>query len=152
MQKRTHVANGLLLFSIYYMFYPLTPSTIWIIVASIFPDFDILPPFRMLHRFLLHNFLSTIVYSLIVAGMCLRLHENWLIIGLFSFSSYLLHLILDSLTKRGVGFLYPFNKRLYGLKITKTGSLLDKILYYLFVILTLVFLLKGYLGKFVLIR
>lgn len=52
-------------------------------------------------------------------------------IALFWFVGYSTHLISDSFTKMGVPFLYPLIKERYGIKLCKTGGLLDIILGYI---------------------
>ena len=46
-------------------------------------------------------------------------------IGLAFAINYFMHLLLDSFTKTGVPFFYPFNKKYYGFKLIKTGGIED---------------------------
>lgn len=111
MTKKTHIAVGIAailpLFSIY-------PKCAFIgIIGATLPDIDI--RLGIEHRTITHSFIALFLSTMIVM-LC---NFN---IGLVFGLSYLTHLLLDSFTKMGVPFLYPFNKEYYGLKLIKTGG------------------------------
>jgi len=62
------------------------------------------------------------------------------IAGIAFFSGYLLHLLLDCLTKSGVAFFWPLSNKKIKLGLIKSGGLIEEILFVL-ILLTEVFLL-----------
>ncbi|WP_052307230.1 metal-dependent hydrolase [Thermogladius calderae] len=91
------------------------------VLGSVFPDFDL----RYAHRIALHNLLSSGLVSLglysvlAMAGVDTRTQ----ILGTACFlAGWLSHLLLDSLTLRGVALLYPFSRRMYGPRLLKSGD------------------------------
>lgn len=88
-------------------------------VAAVLPDIDL--ALGIEHRTITHSLLALLAVALVC----------WRFVpapagGLFVFG-YASHLVLDSLTPRGVPWLYPLKWRLRTLNIT-TGSLLDRLL------------------------
>lgn len=111
MTKKTHIAVGvaatLPLISL------LSPLVLLGIIGSFAPDWDIL--LRIKHRTITHSLLALSLSTLIISTFNYKIALVW---GL----NYLIHLILDSFTRTGVPWLYPFKKRYYGLKKVKTGE------------------------------
>ncbi len=104
------------------------PSSIMGGLGGYFPDFDL----RFRHRKLLHNIFVMILTSLIVyvsiryvvieyygvigEGVILRITLGFL-------GGYLLHLLLDSLTKMGVYILYPLSRWRLRIPLFRSNSL-----------------------------
>ncbi|WP_434731192.1 metal-dependent hydrolase [Thermogladius sp. KZ2Tp1] len=91
------------------------------VLGGVFPDFDL----RYAHRVALHNLLSSSIVSLglysvlAMAGVDARTR----ILGSACFlAGWLSHLLLDSLTLKGVALLYPFSRRMYGPRLLKSGD------------------------------
>lgn len=55
---------------------------------------------------------------------------------------YILHIILDSLTKEGVPLLYPFSDRYFGLKLVREGGIIDYLLGFILFAFTALKILK----------
>ena len=114
MKRTTHIAVGIAatlpLFSVCPLY-----SFLGIVGATL-PDIDIRLGIK--HRTITHSllmlFISTLLFALININV-------GFILGL----NYLIHLLLDSCTKMGVPFFYPFNKKCYGFKFLKTGDQMD---------------------------
>lgn len=126
MTRRTHIAAGCAILSTADF-----NRGIFIFLVGLsgvfIPDFDI--RFGLKHR--------TITHSLLGLGICTYiLYKIGRIEGVYFSLAYLSHLLLDWMTVRGIPWLYPFSKKNYSLKITKTGSILDTIL---FVVLVMMF-------------
>lgn len=122
MTSKTHVSIGvataLPLVTIY------SYNSCYLMVAllgAITPDFDIM--LNIKHRTWTHSILLLCISTLIIIN-----YDKT--IALFWFVGYSTHLISDSFTKMGVPFLYPFIKDKYGLKLCRTGGVLDIILGY----------------------
>lgn len=105
------------------------------IIGSLFPDFDSraskisyrLPVvsffLRMAfgHRSVLHTPFILIIFSILFAvGKCLFLIPSALIIGFML--GYLCHLLQDTVTKRGIMWLYPFSKKYFSLVGISSGK------------------------------
>jgi len=114
MTKRTHIAVGI---AITLPLLNLIPTYAFIgILGSTIADWDLLLGIK--HRTITHSLLALILVT--IATMLLNLN-----IGIVIGVNYFIHLILDSFTKTGTPFLYPFNKKYYGLKLIKTGGVED---------------------------
>lgn len=114
MTKKTHLAVGIAstlpLLSIY-------PKYAFVgIIGAIVADWDLLLGIK--HRTVTHSLLALLSTTIVIALF------NFSIGIVFGFN-YLIHLLLDSCTKMGVPFLYPFMKKCYGLKLIKTGGVED---------------------------
>lgn len=112
MTKKTHIAVGLVAtLPIVYT----TKNYISIIglLGATAPDWDIILGIK--HRTITHSILMLCITSL----PFFILNFN---IGLIWFLNYFIHLGLDSFTKTGVPFLYPWNKKYYGFKKITTGK------------------------------
>lgn len=125
MTRKTHIAVGIVatlpLIKIF-------PAYILVgIIGSTMPDYDF--KLGIKHRTITHSLLV-----LFLAASIIMLFNFG--IGLSFGINYLIHLILDSFTKTGVPFFYPFNKKYYGLKLVKTGGVED-----LFLCLLAIFLI-----------
>jgi len=117
------------------------PFIIILLFFSIFPDIDQptskisrkLKPFSYFtailgHRNILHTIYFPIAISLILLVFNLK------ILSLAAITGYLLHLILDSTTKKGIALFYPLSKkRIKG--IIKTGSITENIISIILIIL-----------------
>ena len=91
------------------------------LLGGVFPDFDL----KSGHRVYLHNLLSSIVVTMglytVLAWSGLATLES--VVGSACFlAGWLSHLLLDSLTVRGVALLYPFDRRMRGLRLVKSGD------------------------------
>jgi len=114
MTKKTHIAVGIVatlpLLNIY-------PKYAFIgIIGAIVADWDLLLGIK--HRTITHSLIALCLATIVIA-LC---NFN---IGIVFGLNYLLHLLLDSLTKMGVPFFYPFRKKYYGFKLIKTGGVED---------------------------
>lgn len=115
MTKKTHLCVGIALtLPIVYTFF--NPICLVGIVGSIAPDIDL--KIGIPHRTITHSLLSLIISTSIIYIFSSS-------IAIVFALNYLLHLILDSLTKMGVPFLYPFHTKYYGAKLIKTGGTED---------------------------
>ena len=119
MTKKTHIAAGvaITLPIILNLKFPLLSSLG--ILGSIAADWDIfLILLGFKHRTITHSILALALSTLLIAILNSKIAIVWGI-------NYLMHLILDSFTKMGVPFFYPFNKKYYGLKTVYTGGAED---------------------------
>lgn len=114
MKRITHIAVGvastLPLLSVY-PFYSILG-----IVGATLPDIDI--RLGVKHRTITHSLLMLFISTLLFALININ-------VGFIFGLNYLIHLLLDSCTKMGVPFFYPFNKKYYGPRILKTGDQMD---------------------------
>lgn len=131
MMKRTHVSVALLVTSPLIIANPI--SGIGIVAATI-PDIDLLFGMNN-HRKLTHSLLALGVST---GFMYVLFPTSWLV----WFIAYLSHLCLDSFTKMGIAFFYPFNKKYFGLKAIKSGGSEDK-----FIALIMVYLIFEWIGS-----
>lgn len=80
--------------------------------GAIFPDFDIAKPVRQYHRKLLHNIWVLLAVSIIISILFINpdplIGIGW---GLGFLLGGLSHLLMDSLTIRGIYLLWPLKKR-----------------------------------------
>jgi inner membrane protein len=83
------------------------------IIGNVAPDFDVI--LRIKHRTLTHSLLMLFVTTLLIFLFNYQIAVVWSL-------NYFTHLFLDSCTKTGTPFLFPFKKRYYGLKKIKTGE------------------------------
>jgi len=150
MLLKTHLVFNLFFFILFYNFFNLSIfnflSLLFFIFGTILPDVDSKlskigkkKVFRVLqffvkHRGFMHSFFFIILIFLITSFLPFIL-RIYLCFGLF------LHIFLDSLTIRGINFLYPFKFKIRG--FVKTGRLFEKIVFYSFVFLDIsLFLFK----------
>lgn len=115
MTKKTHLAIGTL------VILPFITNAVGILglIGSIAPDIDIKLG-RSFHRTFTHSLFFLIFSSCGIAVISKQIALTW-------FISYTSHLFLDSLTKGGVPLFYPIKSK-YGLRLFKTGFLVDKII------------------------
>lgn len=125
MQKRTHLAFALFLGSIAFALGLPLSSTILIGVSAFFPDIDWLMDkiwfkpdsvFKRLwhgvfkqgmHRTILHNIWALLVFVLIIGYFSV-----WSLIAMLAvFIGYVSHLIMDSMTKTGIHWLWPYGDK-----------------------------------------
>jgi inner membrane protein len=97
------------------------------VIGNVIPDFDILIGIK--HRGLTHSLLALFSTTILISIFNQQIAFVW-------FINYFSHLILDSCTKSGVPWLYPFKKKCYGLKLIKTGESED-----LFICLVAIFII-----------
>ena len=109
MQKLTHIAGGVFAAAL------LNLDPVLTTLGAIAPDIDTV----CCHRKLLHN-----VWVLAAAF----LYDTALGVGVLS------HLVLDSLTVSGVALLWPVSGKRFGIKIARTGGMLDWVLFVLLVV------------------
>ncbi len=122
MKRKTHLVLGvgasLLILN------PTPPKATIVILfsaaASLIPDLDL----HIKHRKAMHNvFVMTlysismyyiIIYAAGLLGFDAHIYAEYSLAS--SILGYSLHLICDSLTYRGVGFLWPLSRKMYGVK------------------------------------
>ena len=89
-------------------------------IGSIAPDLDL----GSHHRMFLHNVF--IIFMLIVSSWFTMVYSDLelslLLLGFIT--GWISHIVLDSLTLKGVALLYPVSKRFYGFKKCRSDSLL----------------------------
>ena len=141
---RTHLAFSFLIGLYLIDFLTIEKQILFMVVLlffSVFPDIDEgsskvakrLKPFSYLasifgHRGVFHTVYFPIAISLVLFVFDLRLISIAVLIG------YLLHLILDSITKKGVAFFYPLSKiRVRG--FVKVGSLVENLIFIVLIVL-----------------
>jgi membrane-bound metal-dependent hydrolase YbcI (DUF457 family) len=157
MQKKTHLAFGLMLASIFFFLGMPFQYTFSIGFVAFLPDIDWLVDklwlkedsfakriwFRIfkrrsIHRTFLHN-----VWIMIILGFIFGYFSKWDILTIFGvFIGYFSHLLMDSLTVSGVYWLWPYGderifskRKFYKNGNFVTGSLKEKTWFGLFVIL-----------------
>ncbi|WP_238882688.1 metal-dependent hydrolase [Clostridium sp. YIM B02551] len=132
MLKKTHLAMGIATTITF-----ITKDNMLIaplaLVGSIAPDWDIY--LGMKHRTLTHSLIALVGSSYLLYTFNKQLGLLWGV-------NYLSHIVLDSLTKRGVPLLYPFRKNYQGLKLFKTGGAED-----LFISLILIYIIISVIRK-----
>lgn len=116
MMKKTHISLGLA-----FTLPLITSGTVAAcgiigLLGSIAPDWDLKLHIR--HRTLTHCILLLATTTMLISKFNIDISAVW-------FVNYLLHLLSDSLTLKGVPFLYPFKRKYYGLKLFRTGGVLD---------------------------
>ena len=164
MQKKTHLAFGLMLASIFFFFGMSFQYTVLIGFVSFFPDIDWLVNFwlkedsmfkkiwfkifknKSIHRTFLHN-IWAMIFLIILFGYFSR--DILTMVGIFI--GYVSHLFMDSLTISGIYWLWPYgDEKVFGKrKFYKngefiTGELKEKFLFSLFVILGGIFFGLGF--------
>ena len=132
MLKKTHLAMGIATTITF-----ITKDNMLIapiaLVGSIAPDWDIY--LGMKHRTITHSLIALVGSSYLLYTLNEQLGVLWGI-------NYLSHIVLDSLTKRGVPLLYPFKKSYQGIKLFKTGGAED-----LFISLILIYIIVTIIKK-----
>jgi inner membrane protein len=91
------------------------------LLGGVFPDFDL----KSGHRVYLHNLLSSVVVTIGLYTVLARSGLATVVSAVGSacfLAGWLSHILLDSLTLRGVALLYPFDKRMRGLRLVKSGD------------------------------
>jgi len=114
MTKKTHICVGIALTLPLLSIVP--EYAIVGIIGATLADYDLILGIK--HRTITHSLLTLILATITV----MLFNFN---IGLVFGYNYSIHLILDSFTKMGVPFLYPFKKKYYGLKLIRTGGVED---------------------------
>lgn len=115
MMKKTHMVAGVIATTslCYYTSLDRLPLIIGF-MGSTAPDLDMM----FGHRKITHSLLGVVMAFMI----CSLFNVTFA----FSFCvNCLVHVIMDSFTKMGCPFLYPFDKRYYGLKEIRTGGAED---------------------------
>ena len=148
---RTHLAFSFLIGLYIIDFLKIKNQILFIIILlffSIFPDIDEssskvskkLKPFSYLTNILGHrNILHTIYFPLAISLILLLFNLKEISIAVLI--GYLLHLLLDAATKKGIALFYPLNKkRIKG--YIKTGSFIENIIFILLVIIVVLKLLS----------
>ena len=130
MQGRTHISGGILLGSIL--------CNNWVdmslvVIGSIISDIDhensiigksipIIPKI-LKHRGITHSLIFCIVGIII---------NRYFGLGILS------HLVLDSFTIQGIRWFYPISDKSLGIKIVRTGGILEKIIFFLIWIMIII--------------
>ena len=144
MLTRTHLAAAILLYLVILNFIPeKIIFLIFLVIGTIFVDIDtkkskagktiFLRPLQWFtrHRGIFHTILFAIFISLIIA-----FYHKWAAIGFFA--GYILHLLLDMLTKSGVRLLYPFSSQKFSSGI-RSGGLVEEIIFVLLLLADVIF-------------
>lgn len=128
MMKRTHLLAGMAV---------TLPFISWdnvillpvAVLGSVAADWDYFLGIE--HRTSTHSLLAVAVSSFALGLLNIQLGALWAI-------NYIIHLILDSLTMKGVPLYYPWDKKCYGIKLFKTRGAEDGLilLIALYVVLT----------------
>lgn len=130
MKRNTHVSVGLAFAAPLVIGNPLNMWCLIVtIIASFVPDWDIN---LMEHRTWTHSIIALVTTTTIL----LLINDK---VAIFWFIGYASHLVLDSFTKLGVPFLYPFIEEKYGLKFCKTGGVTDLVIHYIAILLLIYF-------------
>ncbi|MEM1985054.1 MAG: metal-dependent hydrolase [Candidatus Korarchaeum sp.] len=138
MSKRTHVAFGLLLASLL-LRTDLMPFIPIVFLASVLPDLDLLLRDLPLieHRKTFHN----VWFLILVYALAVRFSPRvsyLMVIGVLS------HLMMDSLTKQGVMWLYPLSRsKLSG--PFRTGGAFDNSMFLMLMLASMYVLVQGFL-------
>ena len=139
---RTHLAFSFLIGLYLIDFLKVKNQILFMVVLlffSIFPDVDEssskifrkLRPFSYLavifgHRNIFHTIYFPVAIALVLFAFNLRLLSLAVLIG------YLLHLLLDMITKKGIALFYPFGGRIKG--FVKVGSLVEKLMFVVLIV------------------
>ena len=108
--------------------HPLAAS-FWGYLGSTVPDLDL----KFKHRKLLHNLFSLALFSTLVY---LVVGKGW---AALDFSvGYFSHLILDSITVKGVWLFWPLYNKSFGLRLTRSDNLAANALFSFLGILLLI--------------
>lgn len=144
MLGRTHLASAIFISSLFFSNYLFDTQTnvflfVFFILGALFPDIDSshsilgrkvkLIPFLFKHRGFFHSFWALIMFMLLFYGLFS------LDVALVFSAGFVLHLILDAITKEGIA--------LFGFKIKgpiRVGSLLEHIIYLILLVLSLLIL------------
>ncbi|MFL0198287.1 metal-dependent hydrolase [Clostridium sp. WILCCON 0269] len=110
MTKKTHVAVGV---AVTLQIITLNPIASIGVLGAIAPDWDMMLGIK--HRTTTHSLIALFISTIIITLLNTKIGLVW---GL----NYSIHLFLDSFTKMGVPFLYPFKNNYYGLKLIRTGQ------------------------------
>ncbi len=129
MMKRTHMAIGL---AATIPLIVIEPISVIGALGSTVPDWDY--KLGIEHRTITHSLLFLGLTTGIVRILNLHTALVW-------FICYGLHLVADSFTKMGTPYLYPWNKKYYGLKKIKTRGGED----YFIQLMAIVFICSVYL-------
>ena len=121
MQRITHIYFALFLFAIFWVIFGLgLEISIFVAFGAIFPDFDIAKPVRQYHRKLLHNVWVLLAVSMVISVLFIYpvplIGIGW---GLGFLLGGLSHLLMDSLTIRGIYPLWPLKKEKKGMHLFK---------------------------------
>ena len=115
-----------------------------VLIGSVFPDIDSadsligrktrLVSIFLAHRGAIHSFLSLVFFSIVAYLLVLNLYlAAGFMLGFFS------HLVLDSLTPKGISWLWPSKKRIRG--VFRTTGIFDLMFLVFFLALDLLILL-----------
>ena len=127
MKVKTHIAVGIV--CTLPLIGAVSPIAFLGVLGSFVPDFDVNLPIK--HRTITHSLLALFLTTLFISSFNYQIALVWSI-------NYFSHLFLDSCTRSGVPWLYPFNKKCYGLKLIKTGESED-----LFICLIAIFIIAS---------
>ncbi|RXI70483.1 metal-dependent hydrolase [Clostridium tetani] len=115
MTRKTHIAVGVMA-TLPIVYTTKNYYSIVGLLGATAPDIDIILGIK--HRTITHSIVMLCITSLPIFIFNFN-------IGLIWFLNYFIHLILDSFTKMGVPFLYPWITKYYGYKKIRTGSVED---------------------------
>ncbi|MBU1029855.1 MAG: metal-dependent hydrolase [Nanoarchaeota archaeon] len=146
MLGRTHLLWGFFLSLVFItLFSFLNPFFIVVLslFASLLPDIDekksfIGRYFRNISFFFSHRGVFHSVFAAVLFSCFVWFFSNFFFAGIF-FSAYFFHLLFDSATKQGIKPFY-FGRRISG--FVKTGSFVEKIIFFCLIIINIFLLLK----------
>lgn len=123
MMKRTHISIGLVATIPLIV---LNPISFLGLLGNVVPDWDFYLGIK--HRTITHSLLFLLLSTIVISLFNISVSLVW-------FICYGLHLIADSFTKMGTPYLYPFNKKYYGLKRIKTRGAEDYTVQFVMILL-----------------
>jgi membrane-bound metal-dependent hydrolase YbcI (DUF457 family) len=150
MLSRTHIAIGV--FAVLFFLPHVNYKWVFIpvvLIASLLPDIDssmstvgkykVFRPFQlfMKHRGIIHSFTFCILLSVVFAFF-------YPVIAFPFFLGYSLHLIADAWTVEGIRPFWPMKDTTHGR--VKVGGVVEKAVFFVFIILDLVFLIRLFVG------
>lgn len=114
MTKKTHMASGIALTTALIIYTPvLVLPSICGLIGSTIPDWD--GVIGLKHRGISHSLITPVI----LGTLACMISPSF---GIVFACNYLLHLVLDSLTLKGIPLLAPFNWNYMGLKLIRSGG------------------------------
>jgi len=142
MQKKTHLAFGLLIFTIFFYFDKQSVIYFWApFIGAVVPDLDILEFFRKWHRVLFHNIIF--LWICVIALWLIRLPS--VAIEMFTLG-FISHILLDCMTVTGINILQPFSQEPNIKWFIETGSWMDYAVFVLLVFISGIILINSPIG------
>ncbi len=128
MRKLTHIlfGSGAAIYSLSLFTQTTMAHIIVAILYSILPDSDL----KYKHRRIMHNVFSLVFFTIGIYCVVAKIKALGIqipntsagTIAFVGFIAYLTHILLDSITKRGVDLLWPITKRSFGPKLVSSNN------------------------------